>query len=76
MSTDYERDLKNQIEELESDIEHMKTQMKALFIEVVKDQKTHKNEAQFTAAARACSIVGISIEEQKEIEAGEIKNGC
>lgn len=68
MSTDAERDLKNEIEELESDIEHMKTQMKALFIEVCKDQKNKKNEAQFTAAARACSIVGIPIKEQKEIE--------
>lgn len=44
------------------------TKMKTLFEDVVTDQKSNKNELQFTAAARACSIVGISIEELMEIE--------
>ena len=72
METDYESELRSQVEELESDIEYMKTQMKTLFENVVKDTKTFGDsafyEGQFTAAARACSICGVGIDEQKAIE--------
>ena len=64
-------DKKDVIESLgiiEAYIINTETKMKTLFEDVVTDQKSNKNELQFTAAARACSIIGISIEELMEIE--------
>lgn len=72
METDRESELRSQVEERESDLEYIKEQIKTLFENVVKDTKTFGDspfyEGQFTAAARACSICGIGIDEQKAIE--------
>jgi len=65
--------LKVRIEELESDAEHTKTQMVELFKCVCRDIKNNpagkfSADELFSVAARACSIVGVSVDEQKEIE--------
>ena len=56
------------IAELEETIEKSKVKVRSIFEGVIRDQKYNRNEEQFTAAARACSAVGISIEEQIAIE--------
>lgn len=63
-----EPDVLKELKVLEDHIYEIESKMKSLFKDVCVDQKTKRNEAQFTVAARACSIVGFSIEDMREIE--------
>ena len=54
----------------ETELNRIQIKMRTLFQEVVKDNPTDNH---FTTIARACSIVGISIDEQKEIEKDVIR---
>lgn len=68
VSTDKERDLKNTIEELESDIEHARIQMIDLLTNTAKNYDIFKSkywEGQYEMISRVCGILGISVEEQK-----------
>ena len=59
------RDVIDALGIIETELDNIQSKMKVIFRNVINDNPTDKH---FTTAARACSIVGISIEEQKVIE--------